>query len=218
MPAMEEIWVIGVGQFGALAYRRLSESARERHFILVDLIKENLLRCEGAKVTLEQSDGVDFLIRHLSHAEPKPDWIIPALPVHLAADWILSCLGSEGIRRIPIPPKIEPLLPNPMRGSEGNIYVSHADFRCPDDCAEPRDLCTVTQRPRKQNMFDLLRKLRIPTFQSLVIRSHQLGPGIGGYRPEELFALIESVEQSTGNLLVCTSCRCHGVITGLQRG
>jgi hypothetical protein len=215
---MEEIWIIGVGRFGSLAYSRLSKGAKSRFFVLIDPIKENLLRYEGPNVTLEQSEGVDFLTRHLSQAEPKPDWIIPALPVHLAAEWILSRLRSGGIRHIPIPSKIEPLLPNPMRGSEGNIYVSHADFRCPDDCAEPRDLCTVTQKPRKQNMFDLLRKLRIPPFQSLVIRSYQLGPGIGGYRPAQLFALLESVEQSSGGLLVCTACRCHGVITGLERG
>jgi hypothetical protein len=218
MDVMEEIWIIGAGRFGSLAYSRLSKRAKSRVFVLVDPVKENLLRCEGPKVTLEQSEGVDFLTRHLSHAEPKPDWIIPALPVHLAAEWVLSRLRSEGIRRIPIPPKIEPLLPNPMRGTEGNIYVSHADFICPDDCAEPRNLCTVTQEPRKQNMFDLLRKLRIPPFQSLVIRSYQLGPGVGGYRPEQLFALVQSVEQSTGSLLVCTACRCHGVITGLERG
>jgi hypothetical protein len=214
---MEEIWVIGVGRFGSLAYRRLSERAKKRHLVLVDPIKENLLRCEGPNATLEQSDGVDFLTRHLHRTERGPDWIIPALPVHLAAEWILSRLRSEELRRIPMPQKIEPLLPNPVRGSEGSIYVSHADFRCPDDCAEPRDLCTVTQEPRKQNMFDLLKELQIPPFESVVIRSYQLGPGIGGYRPEQLFALLQSVEQAPGHLLVCTACRCHGVITGLGR-
>jgi hypothetical protein len=218
MTAIEEIWIIGVGRFGSLAYRRLSERAKKRHFVLVDPIKENLLRCEGPDVSLEQSDGVDFLTRHLHPNERKPGWIIPALPVHLAAEWILSRLRSQGFRRIPVLPKIEPLLPNPMRGSEGNIYVSHANFRCPDDCAEPRDLCTVTQKPRKQNMFDLLRELRIPGFRSLVIRSYQLGPGIGGYGPEQLFALLRDVEHTPRHLLVCTACRCHGVITGLERG
>ncbi len=214
---MEEIWIIGIGRFGSLAYSRLSKRAKSRVFVLVDPIKENLLRCEGSNVTLEQSEGVDFLTRHLSHAEPKPDWIIPALPVHLAAEWVLSHLRSGGIRRIPIPLKIEPLLPNPVRGSEGNMYVSHADFRCPDDCAEPRDHCTVTQEPRKQNMFDLLRELQMPPFRSVVLRSYQLGPGIGGYRSEQLFALLRGVEQTPGRLLVCTACRCHGVITAVER-
>ncbi|MBM3303078.1 MAG: potassium transporter [Deltaproteobacteria bacterium] len=214
---MEEIWIIGVGQFGTLAYRRLSERRKKRRFVLVDPNKENLLRCEGPHAILEESDGVDYLTRHLDDKGRKPDWIIPALPVHLAAEWILSRLASEGVRRIPIPPEIEPLLPNPMRGSEGNIYVSHADFRCPDDCAEPRDLCTVTQKPRKQDMFDLLGELRINPFQSMVIRSYQLGPGIGGYRPKQLFALLEGVEQASGSVLVSTACRCHGVITALER-
>lgn len=214
---MEEIWIIGVGQFGFLAYRRLSERVKKRHFVLVDPIKQNLLRCEGPEATLEQSEGVDFLFQHLHRTERGPDWIIPALPVHLAAEWIVSCLRSEGLRRIAIPPKIEPLLPNPIRGSEGNIYVSHAHFRCPDDCSEPRDLCTVTQKPRKQNMFDLLRELQTSPFRSLVIRSYQLGPGIGGYRPKQLFDLLEGVKKAGGHVLVCTACRCHGVITGLRR-
>jgi hypothetical protein len=29
-------------------------------------------------------------------------------------------------------------------------------------------------------MFDILNDVEIPAFQSLVIQSHQLGPGIGG--------------------------------------
>jgi hypothetical protein len=214
---MEEIWIIGAGRFGSLAYSRLSKGGQSRFFVLVDPIEENLLRCEGPKVTLEQTEGVDFLTRNLSQAEPKPDWIIPALPLHLAAEWILSRLRSEGFHRIRVPSKIEPLLPNPVRGSVGDVYASHANFKCPDDCAEPRDLCTVTQKPRKQNMFDLLGKLRVPPFQSLVIRSYQLGPGIGGYRPAQLFSLLQSVEQSRGGLLVCTACRCHGVMTALER-
>jgi hypothetical protein len=215
---MEEIWIIGAGRFGSLAYSRLSKGTKSRFFVLVDPIEENLLRCEGPKVTLAQTEGVDFLARHLSQAEPKPGWIIPALPVHLAAEWILSRLRSEGFRRIRVPSKIELLLPNPVRGSEGNVYASHADFRCPDDCAEPRDLCTVTRKPRKQNMFDLLGELKMPPFQSLVIRSCQLGPGVGGYRPERLFDLLRAVEQASGHVLVATACRCHGVITGLERG
>jgi hypothetical protein len=214
---MEEIWIIGVGQFGALAYHRLSERGKKRRFVLVDPNKENLLRCEGPHATLEQSDGVVFLSKGLGEKGREPDWIIPALPVHLAAEWILSRLALEGVHRISIPREIEPLLPNPMRGSEGNIYVSHADFRCPDDCAEPRDLCTATHKPRKQDMFDLLGELRINPFQSMVIRSYQLGPGIGGYRPKQLFALLEGVEQTSGPVLVSTACRCHGVITALER-
>ncbi len=212
---MENIWIIGVGQFGFLSYQRLSEKGTGRHFVLVDPNEENLSRAQGSNITLENEDGVAFVERNLS-PENKPDWIIPALPIHLAAEWCLGKIGSEGLCRIPLPSEIEPNLPNPLRGADGNIYVSHADFRCPDDCAEPRDFCTVTQKPRERNMFEILGDISVPPFQPLVIRSYQLGPGIGGYRPEQLFELLDKVERSDGELLVCTACRCHGVITGLK--
>jgi hypothetical protein len=62
-------------------------------------------------------------------------------------------------------------------------------------------------------MFDLLTEIKYPTFQSLVIQTPQLGPGIGGYRPVMLFELLEQVKQAKSNLLVSTACRCHGVVT-----
>jgi hypothetical protein len=213
---MEKIWIMGVGQFGFLSYQRLSKSGKDRHFVLVDPNEENLLRARGENCRREQGDGVGFVERHLS-PENKPDWIIPALPIHLAAEWCLLRLGPEQLVRIPLPPAMEAQLPNPLRGADGNLYVSHADFTCPDDCAEPADVCTVTQKARERNMFEILRDIRMPPFQPLVIRSHQLGPGIGGYRPEQLFDLLSQVEQAKGSLAVCTACRCHGVITGLKR-
>jgi hypothetical protein len=213
---MEEIWIIGIGRFGFLAFQRLSRAGEKRRFVLVDPIENNLLRCEGPTCTREQAEGVAFLREHLRR-EDGPDWIIPALPVHLAAEWLLLRLGPDQVRRIPLPPEMDRLLPNPLRGPEGNLYVSHADFRCPDDCAEPRDICTFTGEKRKQNMFDLLGGFTFQAFRSLNIRSRQLGPGIGGYRRKSLFSLLESVQDSKGPLMVSTACRCHGVITGMER-
>lgn len=213
---MEELWIIGLGQFGSLAFQRLSESGKARHFVLVDPVAENLLKFKGPTTTLKISDGVEYLNTHLSNSR-KPDWIIPALPVHLAAEWVLAHLGAQRLKRISLPSEIETFIPNPIRGSEGNIYASHADFRCPDDCGEPRDICTITRKSRKQNMFALLGNLDIEPFIALNIRSHQLGPGIGGYHPEQLMAMMDNVRQARGPILLSTACRCHGVITGLKR-
>lgn len=213
---MEKIWIIGIGQFGLLALKRLSKTGKDRQFVLVDPNEENLLQGQGPNCDLKQDDGVAFLEKHLQ-TDNKPDWIIAALPVHLAAGWCMTRLGSEQLRRITLPAEIEPLLPNPLRGDQGDIYVSHADFKCPDDCAEPRDICTITQKPRKRNMFEVLADIHMLPFQSLVIRSHQMGPGIGGYRPEQLFTLLDQVKEAKGDILVCTACRCHGVVTGLRR-
>jgi hypothetical protein len=213
---MEELWIIGLGQFGSIALQRLSKFGPKRHFVLVDPVAENLLKFKSPTTTLEISDGVEYLHTHLSNSR-KPDWIIPALPVHLAAEWVLVHLGAQKLKRISLPSEIERFIPNPIRGSEGDIYTSHADFRCPDDCDESGDICTITRNARKQDMFELLGNLDIEAFMALNIRSYQLGPGIGGYRPEHLMAIRDSVRQARGAILLSTACRCHGVITGLER-
>ncbi len=213
---MEEIWIIGVGRFGQIAFQRLSKAGKNRHFVLVDPVAENLRNFKDSTARLEVSNGIEFLEKHLLNGH-KPDWIIPALPVHLAAEWFLLHLGPERLRRVPLPPELDRLVPNPIHGSEGNLYVSHADFRCPEDCDEPRDICSITRKRRKENMYDVLANINIGPFKALNIRSHQLGPGIGGYRPEDLFDLMASVDQTRGPFMVSTACRCHGVITGLER-
>ena len=213
---MEEIWIIGLGQFGSIAFQRLAEMDKNRHFVLVDPVKENLRQHRARMASLKISDGIQFLETNFKMGR-KPDWIIPALPIHLAAEWVLMHLGTERLRRISLPIEIESLLPNSIWGTDGNIYVSHADFMCPDDCDEPQEVCTITRERRKQNMFDLLGSLDIEPYEALCIRSHQLGPGIGGYRYEQLIELMEKVDQSRGAILLSTACRCHGVITGLEK-
>jgi len=213
---MEEIWIIGVGRFGHIAFQRLSDAGEDRHFVLVDPEAEKLRRYKGTTATLEVSDGIKFLEKHLGKGR-NPDWIIPALPVHLAAEWFLLHLGPAKLKRVPLPSELDRLVPNPIRGPEGNQYVSHADFKCPADCDEPRNMCSITRQMRHQNMYDLLLNLSIKPFHSLNIRSYQLGPGIGGYRAEKLLEMKVTVEQTTAPVLLSTACRCHGVITGLER-
>jgi hypothetical protein len=212
---MEKIWIIGAGHFGRRALRKLSENRKKRHFVLADPVKENVEQGNFLNCEFEQTDGIAFLNQHLFPGT-EPDWIIPALPLHLAAEWCLLRLGKERACRLPLPPEIEAQIPNAMRGATGDIYASHATFRCPDDCAEPLDICTVTQMPRKRNMFELLEDVRLPGFHSLVIRSFQLGPGVGGYRPVQLFDLIKAAENAENKLLISTACRCHGVMTGVE--
>jgi hypothetical protein len=211
---MKKIWIVGAGHFGLRALKKLSENQDKNRFVLVDPLRENLEQGKISNCRIEQEDGVVFLEKYL-HPENAPDWIIPALPLHLAAEWCLRRLERQAVR-IPLPPELEPILPNPMRGNTGDMYVSHATFRCPDDCPEPRNICTVTQKPRKKNLFEILGNIRLPGFQSFVIRSHQLGAGIGGYRPQQLFDLLNRAENTEGNLIISTACRCHGVMTGIQ--
>lgn len=198
------------------AARKLTQMKGGTHLCLVDPSEANLSQAAGPHRTLDQADGVAYLANHL-HPDDSPDWIIPALPLHLAAEWCLVRLRDQGLRRIALPGELEPLLPNPFCGSDGNIYVSYANFTCPVNCSEPSDICTVTQKPRQKSMFALLENIKLPPFESIVIRSCQIGPGIGGYQPKQLFALLNQIEKIRGSFLLNTACRCHGVITGLQR-
>ncbi|MGD8662585.1 MAG: hypothetical protein PVH37_21755, partial [Desulfobacterales bacterium] len=63
---MEEIWIIGVGHFGTIAFHRLSQDNKDRHFVLVDPLEEHLLKCKSPTATLEVSDGMDFCFKHLN--------------------------------------------------------------------------------------------------------------------------------------------------------
>ena len=212
---MKKIWIIGIGQFGLHAVHSLAKEYPKAHLTLVDPIESNLKRASGPNRTLALEDGVTFADQHLTSQEVKPDWIVPALPVHLAAEWCLKKQGSR-LRRCKVPDSIDSLVPNAMHGADGNVYASHATFRCPETCSEPADVCSVTAEPRKRNMYEILGDIQIPDFEPLVIRSHQLGPGIGGYRPEELFALSKHLDSASGGFLLGTACRCHGVVTGLR--
>ncbi len=89
---MKEIWIIGIGLFGWHAVKTGGKHPHTR-LILVDPVQKNLEQAKGPNRTLEVADGIDYTDRHLSSPEQGPDWIVPALPVHLAAEW---CLRRQG--------------------------------------------------------------------------------------------------------------------------
>jgi hypothetical protein len=55
------------------------------------------------------------------------DYIIPAVPFHLAFDFPLSKLKLFGAKRDEVP--FLPGLPNPMREKTGDLYNSHSYLR-----------------------------------------------------------------------------------------
>jgi hypothetical protein len=211
---MKVIWIIGIGKFGSMAVDRLERIYPNCHFVLVDPVKEHLIYASGPNRSLKQTEGVSFLLHNL-YPEKGPDWIIPALPVHLLAQWIIARLKPYGLKRIRIPEATMKYLPNFLEGKNGDVYVSHADFICPDDCPEPNEFCFFTGQERKRDMYDLLKEIDVCGFHPVVVRSHQLAPGVGGYKPEHLLQALQQVTITRTGILLCTACRCHGVITGV---
>lgn len=212
---MKDVWVIGFGKFGQRTVNILSQKGNCR-MTIVDIDFEKAQHPKDEKHIYICSDGVSFLSENLFSGN-EPDLIVPALPVHLAAEWLSEQLTSEKLRKIAVPKELESIVPNPIRLSSSEWCVSYADFVCPESCNEPLNICPVRNETRKGNMFETLGKIDIKSFEPIVIRSYQLAPGIGACKPGDFFDLLNKLEQSAGRFLVCTACRCHGMLTGFER-
>jgi len=213
---MKIIWIIGAGRFGSIAAKRLSRQHSSWQFLMIDPVMENLSELKKSNIALEQADGIKFLYHNLK-PETEVSWIIPCLPVHMAYEWCCMKMGYDHLVRTKPSLQLDSLLPNPLHGPSGDIYVSNADFICPDNCSEPEELCTVTKLPRKMDMYHRLETLQYKDYLPIVLQSRQLAPGVGGVTPEQLFSFWKKAEQNRGPFLLCTACRCHGVITPAER-
>ncbi|MGM0787682.1 MAG: potassium transporter, partial [Thermodesulfobacteriota bacterium] len=120
---MEYIWIIGCGRFGKIALDRLSEQKGEKIFMVVDPDPDSLPE-PSAGVKFIKEDGVFFLKNHLEEKN-APEWIIPAVPVHLAARWCITTdHGDLSVRTCPPPGELKHQVPNPVFGPSGDIYTS----------------------------------------------------------------------------------------------
>jgi hypothetical protein len=157
-------------------------------------------------------EGIAYLADSHKGTDP-PELIIPALPLHVAFEWLLTTLPKGAVlSRLKVPAEVLSQLPNPSEGVDGQIYTSYADFICPDDCPEPQEICTHTGKVRKGILHETLANIQSAEFTSIVVRSRQIAPGLGGYQPDDLFAALSGVLTAGGPVLLSTACKCHGVI------
>jgi hypothetical protein len=208
------VWILGAGRFGRLAAERLSRRFKEADFLVIDKRADRL---ESVANDLGVRTANSDAIAHLAGRDFSDDlWIVPAVPVHAAFQWLLN--GTELSSRaqpIPVPDAVDRQVPNPYRVPDGTVYASYATFLCPDACSEPEDRCTYTGEPRLGNLFDELTRISVSGFRVSVLRSWQLAPGVGGYIAGQLRQLLKGVLQSEGGHIIATCCRCHGVINAL---
>jgi len=209
---MKDIWIIGAGRFGKKAVSAMKKCCPESVLTVVDHCPKACETIAESGLTTVCMDGVSYLNDYLTETD-APGWIIPVIPVHLAHEWIrLRLLPDIPIVPVDVPETFCRSLPNVFHGKPGEIFVSNADFVCPENCAEPRDICTHTRLPRKESLYQAIRALSCNGFLNLVLQSEQLAPGIGGIRPGDLFDALVSVQQHPGSILLSTACRCHGVV------
>ena len=210
--------IVGCGHFGSRAVKKLLQKDPLSKIIVVDKSKEALQTISQLPVGIAVSDGIIYLCQFLSESR-KTNYIIPAVPLHLAFEFILSQLKPLGAKRKRIPSISG--LPNPVIGKTGDLYTSHANFLCSEDCLEPAQYCTITKKRHPKPLYKILNDLE-GAFESKVIRSQQLGPGIGGFQAKALLNLLENLKNlkkkigSAGLILISTASRCHGVTSGLS--
>ncbi len=211
---MESFWILGAGHFGSLAAKRILQRKKRCNLLVVDHHEDALADLRDEPLKIIKQDAVDFLS---SQNATGDEWIIPAIPEHVAFSWLCQQLTKEGTATpLAAPSVVDQQIPNPMRGKGGVLYTSFATFRCPDDCDEPEETCSVTRERREANLYELIQQIEVRGYKSLVVSSHQLAPGVGGYQLSTLWRLLDEARSSEKNILVATACRCHGVINGLR--
>jgi hypothetical protein len=204
------VWILGAGRFGKIAVKRIRHHIADAEITVVDQSPSS--QAIDAEMVVP-GDGVAWLVRNLT-PETTVDMVVPAIPVHVAAGWLRMKLADRfTCRPIEFPDTwIEPF-PNPMRATLGQVFVSHADFICPDNCPEPPTVCTHTGLPRPMDMFRLLAAIKTDDCVPIVLRSHQILPGVGGLLPADLFAAMQTaIVHAEHPLMIATACRCHGVV------
>lgn len=215
---MPDFLIIGAGRFGRLAAARLLERNPQSSFLVVDEKEEALREMGGLPVDVVREEGAAFLAENLREGK-GPAFILPAVPVHLAFEWVKRKLAPDFfVEKVPVPEKVVQELPNTLPGGEGRVFASYANWVCPDDCPEPREFCTVTGRPRKGALYEDFLNLHVDGFVPLAVRSLQLAPGVGGYPPEVLWSVLKKIREAgkNKNYLLGTACLCHGVLDSFR--
>jgi hypothetical protein len=206
--------IIGCGHFGSRAVEKLHRKDSHSKIIVVDKNKEAIKKISHLPVETVICDGLLYFNRFFSEGR-SASYIVPAVPFHLAFEFILSQLKLLGAKRKKVP--LLSGVPNPMVGKKGDLYTSLANFLCPEDCPEPARYCSITKERRKKPLYKILMDLK-GAFESKVIRSHQLGPGMGGFRYRDLVDLLRDLgEMKTPKrlILISTASRCHGVTSAI---
>ena len=211
----KKIFILGAGHFGYVASKRLSRRYAEASFLVIDSNRDNLAKIEEEiALPVLQKEAISFIN---SCPISEDQWIIPAIPVHVAFHWLLHQLKlTHEAQQVDVPQLTDEKVPNPFRMDDRTLYASYATFVCPDACNEPDEFCTYTGKPRQENLFEYLQQVEVPGFATEVVRSWQLAPGVGGYTGSTLSNALASISRNQGSYLVATSCRCHSVIDALK--
>ena len=214
---MQKILILGAGKFGLKAATAATRKWPGSDILVVDQDIQACREVEKKRFKTVCEPGIPYLARKMEDLH-RPDWVVPCIPVHVAYEWVKQRLLAPGYRvaTLPVPDNVAGMLPNTMSGNDGALYMSNADFICPDNCLEPDEFCTYTGKPRPAVIHQMLSAIHYENYKSVVLKSRQLGPGVGGYRSKELLFALDQIFDAGSPVLLSTACKCHGVMHALK--
>jgi hypothetical protein len=212
---LNQAFIIGFGKFGKLALKQRVRLGDKTRVWIIDSRPEPLNQLEPGLFSVIKvlADGPQFLTQFQDWIGDE-DWIIPALPIHLAWKWLELNLKTSKSPKALVPPKrLGSGLPFHQVNNKG-LLLSYADFECPEDCPAPLAHCFKTHKKKALPLWKFIAEQRVMHGTLVVIESRQIAPGVGGYAFKELRKIREMALKAVPPFFVATACRCHGVIHG----
>jgi hypothetical protein len=211
---LSQVFIIGFGKFGKKALERVTSLWGEARIWIIDHSPEALAQKKVLPGIRVLADGPQFLTKYQDWIKDE-DWVVPALPVHLAWKWLdLNLKIPNRPEAVSPPQEFGYGLPYCEFFGQG-LYLSYASFVCPENCPAPRHHCFKTKEKRPVPLWQFIAEQRGRNKGLEVIESRQLAPGAGGYPFGELRRIRNQAMVSPRPFFVATACRCHGVIHGL---
>jgi hypothetical protein len=210
---MSQIFIVGFGKFGQLALPKIRKKWPEARIWIIDPAPENLIQGQKIPAIRVLDKGEDFIWSVRDHLEDT-DWIIPAVPFHLAGDWLRRLLARNlRVRPIKPPKELGRGLPLALYLKK-DCYLSLADFVCPENCPSPQGVCYQTRKSRPQRLSEILASRRLARGTLEILESHQLAPGLGGFTFGQMKRIEGKLLRIDPPLFLATACTCHGVVSG----
>ncbi|TXT60211.1 MAG: hypothetical protein BAJALOKI3v1_940012 [Promethearchaeota archaeon] len=170
------------------------------------------------------------------------EFIIPVVPIHLTAVIIKNYFNSFEIEMDlnfksleEITDKIDPKLLLDSIQDSATIYLSYAkrDEICPDNCSGPPNYCPNFDREKPititnylAEFFNVPEQIRLSKGKKRVfflIKSYQLKAGLGGLKGEDISEVFKMIHDNSAyfkqdkyDIIISTSCNCHGVISFMK--
>ena len=212
---MTQVFIVGFGKFGKKALTQAVRLWGKARIWIIDSRPE-VFTAPGPGPwpgiwTL--ADGPQFLSDYQDWIGDE-DWVIPALPVHLAWKWLNLNLETRPSLKAVLPPQSLGFGLAYSRTDIKGLYLSYADFTCPENCPAPIRHCFKTKEKRAVPLWKFLSEQQCSKGTLGVIESRQIAPGVGGYAFKELRRIRNLAKKAGPPFFVATACRCHGVIHG----